>query len=69
MKTRHERFEVRWQRLVLVPPILLGAFAIFQVGPLPRAFEWLLYALIAVSIGISIKWGRWTPKGHPSDLS
>ena len=42
------------QKPVSAPPILLGAFAIFQVGPLPSAFEWLLYALIAASICISI---------------
>jgi hypothetical protein len=58
-KRRQERFRVPWRRLVLLPPVLLGALVPFVPGYADRTEQWLLYAMIAVSLGVSFYWGRW----------
>lgn len=59
VKRRHERFRVPWRRLALLPPVLLGALALLVPGYADRTEQWLLYGMIAVSLGVSFYWGRW----------
>ncbi|HVU20110.1 MAG TPA: hypothetical protein VHE09_05215 [Rhizomicrobium sp.] len=62
VRRRHEGIRLPWRQLVLLPAVFLGLLSFFQPQPVNRTFQWLLYGLIAISMAVSIFWGRWRPR-------